>query len=339
MTIRKKLGFISILSLVFAIAVGLSLFWAMKQEDALVQKTILANSVAKDVAELNIVTYEYILHHETWASAQWISKYDSLKKLLKSVEFEGQKEEYLLAKVNGCLARIKGVFSRLTSTYERQKNARGDQLSLYQELESRMTGILLSESQQMVNFASRLHGLIQTAMKRVHREMSLLIMVFTVILGGLISVVSYFIGRGLVRSIGKLHKGTEVLGSGNLDFKVGTTAKDEIGQLSRAFDKMTGDLKETTASIVELNKEIDERKQAEDALSAERERLAVTLLSIGDGVIATDVEGTVTLINNMAEELTGWSQEEAVGKDATAILGEFSLEYQDNQEWRVGIMK
>ncbi|MBT6503351.1 MAG: hypothetical protein HOK67_25990 [Deltaproteobacteria bacterium] len=75
MTVSKKLGFISILSFVFAIAVGLSLFWGMKQGNILVQKTILANSLAKDVAELNIVTYEYMLHHEAWASAQWISKY------------------------------------------------------------------------------------------------------------------------------------------------------------------------------------------------------------------------------------------------------------------------
>jgi len=63
-----------------------------------------------------------------------------------------------------------------------------------------------------------------------------------------------------------------------------------------------------------------ERKRAEEALAAEKERLKVTLQSIGDGVITTDVEGRITLINNMAEELTGWTQEEAIGKPINKVF-------------------
>ena len=67
-------------------------------------------------------------------------------------------------------------------------------------------------------------------------------------------------------------------------------------------------------------KDITERKQMERALAAERERLAVTLSSIGDGVIATDAEGKVTLLNKLAENLTGWSQEKAVGKPLNQVF-------------------
>ena len=79
--------------------------------------------------------------------------------------------------------------------------------------------------------------------------------------------IALFITRSIVNPLRALHKGTEVIGQGNFDYKVGTGAKDEIGQLSRAFDLMTNDLKETTASIDDLNKEITERKQAEHSLS------------------------------------------------------------------------
>lgn len=61
-------------------------------------------------------------------------------------------------------------------------------------------------------------------------------------------------------------------------------------------------------------RDITERKRMEEALAAEKERLAVTLASIGDGVIATDVHGRVIFINKTAEELTGWSQEETIGR-------------------------
>jgi PAS domain S-box-containing protein len=47
---------------------------------------------------------------------------------------------------------------------------------------------------------------------------------------------------------------------------------------------------------------------AERALADEKERLAVTLRSIGDGVITTDLEGSVLLMNSAAERLTGWTQ-------------------------------
>lgn len=59
---------------------------------------------------------------------------------------------------------------------------------------------------------------------------------------------------------------------------------------------------------------ITERRKAEVSLAEEKERLAVTLRSIGDAVITTDVEGRISLINKMAETLTGWQQEEALGE-------------------------
>jgi len=57
-----------------------------------------------------------------------------------------------------------------------------------------------------------------------------------------------------------------------------------------------------------------------ESLAAEKERLAVTLRSIGDGVITTDTKGKVTLMNRVAEKLTGWTEEEAVGKQLTKVF-------------------
>ncbi|MBU0675696.1 MAG: PAS domain S-box protein [Proteobacteria bacterium] len=72
--------------------------------------------------------------------------------------------------------------------------------------------------------------------------------------------------------------------------------------------------------IVEGFQDISIRKQAEEDLAAERERLAVTLRSIGDGVITTDINGMVVMINQVAEELTGWRQREAAGRSLTEVF-------------------
>jgi PAS domain S-box-containing protein len=72
--------------------------------------------------------------------------------------------------------------------------------------------------------------------------------------------------------------------------------------------------------IIGAIKDITERKLAEQALSDEKERLRVTLQSIGDGVIATDTRGGIVMMNKIAQELTGWTQSEARGRPLVTVF-------------------
>lgn len=71
---------------------------------------------------------------------------------------------------------------------------------------------------------------------------------------------------------------------------------------------------------LKIETDINDRKKAEEILTMEKERLAVTLRSIGDAVITTDIKGKITMINRVAEELTGWINDEAVGKASTEVF-------------------
>src|SRR5262249_23016355 len=62
-----------------------------------------------------------------------------------------------------------------------------------------------------------------------------------------------------------------------------------------------------------IARDISERKRAEEALQQEKERLHATLTGIGDAVIVTDAENRITLMNPVAQTLTGW-RDEAVGR-------------------------
>jgi PAS domain S-box-containing protein len=66
----------------------------------------------------------------------------------------------------------------------------------------------------------------------------------------------------------------------------------------------------TAASI----RDVSERRQMEAALRESEESLAITLSSIGDAVIATDLQGRVTRLNPVAEAVTGWPLAEARGR-------------------------
>ena len=63
-----------------------------------------------------------------------------------------------------------------------------------------------------------------------------------------------------------------------------------------------------------------ERKTMEEALFAEKERAQVTLNCIGDGVACTDLSGRLTFLNLVAEKMTGWSRQEAVGRPMVDVF-------------------
>lgn len=65
---------------------------------------------------------------------------------------------------------------------------------------------------------------------------------------------------------------------------------------------------------------IIERKKIEEALFVEKERARVTLESIGDGVLSTDVSCNVTYLNAEAERLTGWTRQEALGRPIADVF-------------------
>lgn len=82
-----------------------------------------------------------------------------------------------------------------------------------------------------------------------------------------------FLSRIVIEPLGKLLKGAEAVEAGNLDYKVGTIAKDEIGRLSRSFDQMNEKLKRSRnqvnsltitleAKVKERTKELDEGHHA-----------------------------------------------------------------------------
>jgi PAS domain S-box-containing protein len=72
--------------------------------------------------------------------------------------------------------------------------------------------------------------------------------------------------------------------------------------------------------VAGLAEDITERKRTEEALSREKERLAVTLRSIGDAVISTDREGRIALMNPVAEDLTGRTEAESLNRPLMEVF-------------------
>ncbi|HVV83255.1 MAG TPA: PAS domain S-box protein [Kofleriaceae bacterium] len=82
-------------------------------------------------------------------------------------------------------------------------------------------------------------------------------------------------------------------------------------------------LRDASGALVgfaKVTRDLTERRAAEDRLRQADEMLTATLYSIGDGVLATDEQGRVILINRVAERLTGWAEGEAVGRPVDEVF-------------------
>lgn len=92
---------------------------------------------------------------------------------------------------------------------------------------------------------------------------------------------------------------------------------------SKHFSIVAVPIKDKNNQIVRavfLYTEITELIEAKEAVANEKERLSLTLESIAEGVVATDSIGNITLMNEVAEIMTGWTQDKAIGKSACQVL-------------------
>ena len=174
------------------------------------------------------------------------------------------------------------------------------------------------------NTAERL-GITSERLFQTFRRMGLLSMGLGL---AIISLIAFGIGIYFSRAITRLRTATQKVVEGDFSVSVKPSMSGEVRTLTEDFNRMVRQLSDTTVSkqlleaseqrLTESNRELQHeivvRRAAERSLSTEKERLAVTLRSIRDGVITTDSQGNVFLINKAAETFTGWDQADAVGR-------------------------
>ncbi len=131
-----------------------------------------------------------------------------------------------------------------------------------------------------------------------------------IIIIALFWIIGIFIARMVAIPITKLREATGVISEGNLDFKVNIKTNDEIGHLSRSFNKMTLNLRKTTTSIDNLEKEIAERKKLETALMEEKDFIDSAINSLPGIFYLLNSDGHFLRWNRNFEIVSEYSAEE-----------------------------
>ncbi|HEX4641594.1 MAG TPA: PAS domain S-box protein, partial [Chthoniobacterales bacterium] len=104
--------------------------------------------------------------------------------------------------------------------------------------------------------------------------------------------------------------------TGNTTMAVGRTRRHKTFPIEISLSQMIVDKRLLFVAMV---RDVTERRRFEQEIASDKESLAVTLRSIEDGVITTDVQGKIIMINNAGENLTGWTSKEAIGRSLKSV--------------------
>jgi signal transduction histidine kinase len=261
-SIRKKLQLgILVAGGIALLVLGLTVAWTSRQVSEAIEQSKAIDEVVRGVFELNIITNDYLLHDEERAQAQWQLRYSSLGQILTEVGAKYPEEEEIVDRVIQNHAEIQPLFSQLVTTCE------GGGLS---ELKQRLASQLAVKAQKMVVDTFRLAETARAWVESAKGRGSFLLMAYGVIILALMVSTIVLVSNSIVARVTNLHRGTEIIAAGDLDYQVDVGSRDEIGDLAHAFNEMTRQLRESYGALKE---EVTERKKAEAALKEYSGRL------------------------------------------------------------------
>ena len=268
----------------------------------------LASHIAQGASDLSYLANDYLIYREDQQLRRWRSRFESFSRQVASLHADRPDQQALVRNIQANQQRLNEVFD--STVLAERSSSTGHTVDPDRASFQVSWSRLAVQSQGLVSDASRLSQLLHQQMDRITETRTVLLYITVGLFGALLLVSYRFTYRRILKSIAALHAGTAVVGSGNLDFKIEEKRNDEIGDLSHAFNRMIADLKGVTASKVELEREIAERKQAEEALRESEQKFRAAFTNAAIGFAMTMPDGRFVDANSSYCAITGYSIEE-----------------------------
>jgi len=293
MKVKTRLYLSSIFSVGFVAILVFVVFFTSNRIAEENREHEFMDDIRQAASELDVVLYEYLMHHETRMEQQWNLRYSSVMEVVREAEEELEKrgkreveEIKLLELIEANFIALGDLFTQVSTNYEKTQNliqegASQKKINAAVLLEERLVTQLLIASQSIFTDASRL---VEKASVNVNKAQELarnltlslvLVLVITAI------TTAFLVTRIISKSLDKLIEGTEKIGGGNLKYKIDIKSKDEVGQLAINFNDMSKKLSKSYFSLEQKIKELKELdKLKDDFLNTTTHELKTPLIPI-----------------------------------------------------------
>jgi len=262
----------TVLSAAVALAIALVLREAGRREKAEIRRTRELDAVIREVFDLNALNGEFFANPHERVEQQWWATHRRVGDNLAVFEPGDGNERALVDRITREHQRAGALFRTLSRDLEHLEESLGEPES--EALLRQVSGQINVGLRAIAAQSDRLFDSIYTRLLLRGRQSSRLAIVFGCLVAVVVLASAILVSRKLVLPLDRLQAGMQVIGEGDLDHKVDTRARDEIGDLARGFDRMTKRLKETTASREALEREVAFRRKAEEKLQRLAEELS-----------------------------------------------------------------
>ncbi len=267
MKIKNRLNLNAFISLGAVIVIILSLVWSYQEDSKANRNMDLVEEIRNVAFERIMLRDDYLLHAEERAKIQWHVKSETMRRLLDMADqrFTDSNDRVLLREARKDFDATHVSISAFMERHKRKEPSSTKDFNLT-EAESMLISQAFLKAYSLTDRINKLHVSTDHKLARV-RERSIVIVVFFMFAG--ITVIlanSMILNRLLNKRIAALGKGIEIIGAGDLDYRVDARGDDELSALALGANEMAGKLKMSHTSLENLQKEIAERKEAEENL-------------------------------------------------------------------------
>ncbi|MGM9488765.1 sensor histidine kinase [Ideonella sp. YS5] len=253
MQIRTKGWLVTVTTLAAIVLVGAMTWWAHEEVQDASRQRRQTSDVAQALRDLQLVSFEFMLHRLDRSSAQEGLVWQRLSMLLPQLDFTEDSEAAELA--DGLRVRLESTH-RLFGEFQAASHERVADAQVQRRFEAQLASQLLLMQQDNQTDASLLT---RHAAERIEAAQNRMLWV---IVGGLLLFAlttaggAWVIQRDALGPVARLEQATREIAAGNWTFRLPVDRQDEIGQLSRHFNAMTHALRESFHQIEHSNQEL-----------------------------------------------------------------------------------
>lgn len=216
----------------------------------------IVDEIGGGASELGFMAGDYMLHREPAQQSRWETRWAEVSETVSQLSPSEAEERTATQNIGADLRRLKEVFDEVVNT---PPDSPQDMLSISW---SRMS----VQHESLVFNTSQLAHVLRQQKAAIQQQNAQLILTLVTLFGAYLAATYFIVYRQALRGLAVVQAGTEIIGQGNLDHTIPARRRDEVGDLSRAFNKMTADLRVVTTSKSLLEQEITEREAVEEAL-------------------------------------------------------------------------
>ena len=198
--------------------------------------------------------------------------------------------------------------------------------------EGRLVGQLLIRSRNADSIASTLRSLVDADIRKTRKRTITLVFLVVGLMIIPVTLVLIQMRKRITTALIKLRNGSEIISSGKLDYVIPVEGNDEIGDLTQAFNRMTANLKEVTASRTDLEREMGKRKRAEEKTQELLAALEVRVQERTAELAQKNEELTIEIAERLKME-----QALTESKKQLQILASKILSAQENERKRIAL--